>query len=240
MLSNSARQGSFQDPRTSRANSSRSSMASGSTRRTANRRIALTIASISHHRPGYERARAARVPQHRSHAAPPGEPSPLASPVRGAAGRYQSLASLPRGPAGRYRSPSALLRSLRAVPIPDSTCLPPGLLGRFGTVTTPKPAPPVPLGRIPVLNVEPTVQGGRWAAKATAGEAVPIRATVFREGHDAVAATAVLIAPDGTEHTRAPMVDVSPGNDLFEATVVPDSPGRWTFRVEGWSDPYGT
>jgi len=107
-------------------------------------------------------------------------------------------------------------------------------------VTTPKPAPPVPLGRIPVLNVEPTVQGGRWAAKATAGEAVPIRATVFREGHDAVAATAVLIAPDGTEHTRAPMVDVSPGNDLFEATVVPDSPGRWTFRVEGWSDPYGT
>ncbi|HLS26934.1 MAG TPA: alpha-1,4-glucan--maltose-1-phosphate maltosyltransferase [Beutenbergiaceae bacterium] len=107
-------------------------------------------------------------------------------------------------------------------------------------MTTPKPAPPVPLGRIPVLNVEPTVQGGRWAAKATAGEAVPIRATVFREGHDAVAATAVLIAPDGTEHTRAPMVDVSPGNDLFEATVVPDSPGRWTFRVEGWSDPYGT
>ena len=91
-----------------------------------------------------------------------------------------------------------------------------------------------------MLNVTPTVEGGRWPAKATAGEAVPIRATVFREGHDAVAATAVLLAPDGTEHTRVPMVDVSPGNDLFEATVVPTSPGRWTFRVEGWSDPYGT
>ena len=91
-----------------------------------------------------------------------------------------------------------------------------------------------------MLDVSPTVQGGRWPAKAVVGEALPIRATVFREGHDAVAATAVLIAPDGTEHSRATMVDISPGNDLFEATVVPTDIGRWTFRVEGWSDPYGT
>ncbi len=89
-------------------------------------------------------------------------------------------------------------------------------------------------------NVSPSVEGGRWPSKAVIGEALPIRATVFREGHDAVAATAVLIDPDGVEHSRLPMVDVSPGNDLFEATVVPDALGRWTFRVEGWSDPYGT
>lgn len=96
------------------------------------------------------------------------------------------------------------------------------------------------IGRIPVVNVSPTIEQGRWPAKAVIGEAVPIRATVFREGHDAVAATAVLIDPTGNVHTRAPMVDISPGNDLFEAHVIPDATGTWAFRVEGWSDPYAT
>jgi hypothetical protein len=55
------------------------------------------------------------------------------------------------------------------------------------------------VGRIPVMNVSPTAEEGRWPAKAVVGEAVPIRATVFREGHDAVGATAVLVGPDGTD-----------------------------------------
>src|SRR5690625_267053 len=96
------------------------------------------------------------------------------------------------------------------------------------------------IGRIPVVDVSPTIEQGRWPAKAVVGEPVPIRATVFREGHDAVAATAVLIDPAGNVHTRAPMVDIAPGNDLFEAHVTPDTTGAWTFRVEGWSDPYAT
>ncbi len=72
------------------------------------------------------------------------------------------------------------------------------------------------------------------------GEAVPIRATVFREGHDAVAATAVLVRPDGTDHATGLMVDIAPGLDRYEARLVPDAPGAWSFRVEGWSDPYAT
>ena len=28
------------------------------------------------------------------------------------------------------------------------------------------------------------------------------------------------------------------GLDLWGADVVPDREGDWTFRVEGWSDPY--
>lgn len=97
-----------------------------------------------------------------------------------------------------------------------------------------------PLGRIPVVGVSPAVEGGRWPAKATVGEAVPVQGTVFREGHDAVAATAVLVGPDGTDRVRARMVDIAPGLDRFQARLVPDAPGRWGFRVEGWSDPYGT
>lgn len=96
------------------------------------------------------------------------------------------------------------------------------------------------IGRIPVLEVSPVVEAGRWPAKAVVGEVVPIEATVFREGHDAVAATAVLVAPDGTDHSWAPMVDVSPGLDRFRGFLQPDAEGDWSFRVEGWSDPYAT
>ncbi len=96
------------------------------------------------------------------------------------------------------------------------------------------------LGRIPVLDVGPVVDCGRWPARAVVGEAVPVTATVFREGHDAVAATAVLMRPDGTEHSRAALVSIEPGADRWQAHVVPDSTGDWTFVVEGWDDPYGT
>jgi starch synthase (maltosyl-transferring) len=88
--------------------------------------------------------------------------------------------------------------------------------------------------------VSPVVEAGRWPAKAVVGEAVPVRATVFREGRDAVGATAVLIGPDGHDRARARMVDIAPGLDRLEALLVPDAPGAWGLRVEGWSDPYGT
>src|SRR5690606_7554963 len=68
------------------------------------------------------------------------------------------------------------------------------------TAAVPRPASATPIGRIPVIELAPVVEGGRWPAKAVTGEAVRVQATVFREGHDAVAATAVLTGPDGVEH----------------------------------------
>jgi starch synthase (maltosyl-transferring) len=95
-------------------------------------------------------------------------------------------------------------------------------------------------GRIPVLDVTPMVDGGRWPARAVVGEAVPVSATVLREGHDAVGVTAVLRRPDGTEHERRRMVLVGPGLDRYTTHVTPDARGSWTITVEGWSDPYAT
>ena len=91
-----------------------------------------------------------------------------------------------------------------------------------------------------MVGVSPVLEGGRWPAKAVIGEAVEIGATVFREGHDAVAATAVLLRPDGSVHGAVPMTVVNKGLDTFRADLVPDAAGRWSFRVEGWSDPYAT
>lgn len=96
------------------------------------------------------------------------------------------------------------------------------------------------LPRIPAIELFPTVEGGRLPAKATQDEPFPLRATVFREGHDAKAAEAVLLRPDGSEHSRTLMIDIAPGLDRHEAWVCADTPGQWSFRVDTWSDPYAT
>ncbi|MFV0459570.1 MAG: alpha-1,4-glucan--maltose-1-phosphate maltosyltransferase [Actinomycetales bacterium] len=96
------------------------------------------------------------------------------------------------------------------------------------------------LGRIPVMQVMPVVDGGRFPTRASVGEAVPISAVVFREGHDAVNASAVLMRPDGSVHTRVTMSPGGPGTDSWHASVIPDEIGEWSFVVEGWDDPYAT
>ncbi|MEU6540992.1 maltotransferase domain-containing protein, partial [Streptomyces sp. NPDC047000] len=96
------------------------------------------------------------------------------------------------------------------------------------------------VGRIPVLDVEPVVQHGRRPAKAVTGETFQVSATVFREGHDAVAANAVLTGPDGCPGPWTPMRELAPGTDRWGADVTPDRTGRWTFHVEAWSDPVTT
>ncbi len=84
------------------------------------------------------------------------------------------------------------------------------------------------------------VEGGRWPAKAVVGEMIPVRATVFRDGHERVGGSVVLTTPTGEDQPPAPMVEIAPGLDVWQAHVAPDAQGLWHFRVEGWSDPYST
>ncbi|WP_084101806.1 alpha-1,4-glucan--maltose-1-phosphate maltosyltransferase [Demequina sp. NBRC 110051] len=95
------------------------------------------------------------------------------------------------------------------------------------------------VGRIPVVGVSPALEEGRWPAKAVVGEAVPITATIFREGHDAEGATIVVTRPDGKRDVR-PMPLKDFGNSLYEGIYIPYLEGMHTFRVEAWSDPYST
>ncbi|MCM2387824.1 maltotransferase domain-containing protein [Streptomyces albipurpureus] len=96
------------------------------------------------------------------------------------------------------------------------------------------------IGRIPVLDVSPQVDRGRRPAKAVVGETFPVSATVFREGHDAVAANVVLCDPRGRPGPWAPLRELAPGTDRWGAEVTPDAEGRWSFTVEAWSDPVAT
>src|SRR6201997_795043 len=47
-------------------------------------------------------------------------------------------------------------------------------------------------GRVEIDNVQPVVSFGAYPAKAVVGEVVPVSAAVWREGHEAVAATLVV------------------------------------------------
>ena len=95
--------------------------------------------------------------------------------------------------------------------------------------------------RIAIDDVTPVVSCGRYPAKAVAGEHFPVSATVWREGHDAVAATVVWRGPGdrAARHTR--MTEIGPEDpDRFTAVLVPDTEGPWTYRVDAWSDPWHT
>ncbi|MFF9447304.1 maltotransferase domain-containing protein, partial [Streptomyces althioticus] len=96
------------------------------------------------------------------------------------------------------------------------------------------------IGRVPVRDVRPCVDRGRRPAKAVVGEAFEVTASVFREGHDAVAANVVLKDPEGRPGPFTPMRELAPGTDRWGAEVVADAPGHWTYRVEAWGDPVTT
>ena len=93
-------------------------------------------------------------------------------------------------------------------------------------------------GRIAIDDVAPDIAGGR-AAKAVVGEVFPVRAVVWREGHDAVAATLSVREPGGS---KAISIRMSPDfePDVYNGVFSPTTPGIWTFRIEAWSDPITT
>ncbi|WP_255356536.1 alpha-1,4-glucan--maltose-1-phosphate maltosyltransferase [Dermacoccus sp. CCH2-D9] len=95
------------------------------------------------------------------------------------------------------------------------------------------------IGRIPVTDVMPIVDCGNLPTKSVVDEPFTVRATVFREGHDAVNASLVMTSPHGVERIVT-MACVNPGLDLWTGEAEADHEGVWHFRVEGWSDPYGT
>ena len=125
-------------------------------------------------------------------------------------------------------------------------------------------------GRIEIDDVAPVVSNGRYPAKAVVGEVVPVSAAVWREGHDAVAATLV-VRYHGTTYPRlakspagaavphveaVPIDEVVSGSarvrpqqlpmsqgrtpDVFHGQFTPNAVGLWTYRVDGWGDPLAT
>ncbi|WP_284979050.1 alpha-1,4-glucan--maltose-1-phosphate maltosyltransferase [Arthrobacter sp. fls2-241-R2A-200] len=99
-------------------------------------------------------------------------------------------------------------------------------------------------GRFPITAVQPVVDGGRFPAKALPGEDLAVGATVFREGHDQLGVTAVLLDPRGRERQRVRLMPAQGeqwrGLDRWEGLITPSGTGAWSFVIEAWHDCYGT
>jgi starch synthase (maltosyl-transferring) len=148
------------------------------------------------------------------------------------------------------QTPDRPLTTTPARAAPASASAPEAAPASALAVTPPGPAaafphhPPVPpapeVGRIPIVDVSPVVDGGRFPSKAVVDEVVPVTVNAFREGHDAMGVQVVLLRPDGTEHTRVRARAANPGLDLWAAEVQPDAEGTWHLRVEAFSDVWRT
>lgn len=90
-----------------------------------------------------------------------------------------------------------------------------------------------------MTRLTPALPDPRWNPKAFAGEVVPFRATVFREGHDLVGAMLVLTSPSGAVQ-RHRMSPLAAGTDRWEAKARLDELGPWSWHVTGFGDEVGT
>lgn len=122
-------------------------------------------------------------------------------------------------------------------------------------------------GRIEIDNVAPVVSCGAYPAKAVVGEVVPVSAAVWREGHEAVAATLVVrylgprypqvseirrikavqvlsedVARAAPPRVKPLLLPMKMGEEpyVFHGQFIGDRVGLWTFRVDGWGDPIHT
>ena len=95
------------------------------------------------------------------------------------------------------------------------------------------------VARFGIDDVRPQVSGRTLPAKAVVGEVVPVSALVWREGHDAVAATLVLVSPSGEQYS-APMHQEVYRPDYVHGIFIPREQGLWRYRVDAWSDVMAT
>jgi starch synthase (maltosyl-transferring) len=98
---------------------------------------------------------------------------------------------------------------------------------------------PEPHGqRFFIEDVYPAVDAGRFAVKRIAGERVNVWADILRDGHDVVAASLRWRREDEDEWSSVPMALHS--NDRYFGSFVPETPGRYYYAVEAWTDVFST
>jgi len=92
--------------------------------------------------------------------------------------------------------------------------------------------------RIAIEAVKPQVENGRFAAKCLLGEAVEVRAVIFTDGHDQLAASLLWRAAGEQGWRREPMRPQ--GNDRWLSSLVPQELGRVEFVIEAWQDIFAS
>jgi starch synthase (maltosyl-transferring) len=92
--------------------------------------------------------------------------------------------------------------------------------------------------RIVIQNVRPRTTTGEFPAKAVVGLPVRVRAEIFRDGHDVLAACVQWRRAGEGAWRDAPLRHV--GNDEWEGTFTPVEVGAHEFRIRAWTDRVAT
>ena len=91
--------------------------------------------------------------------------------------------------------------------------------------------------RIVINNVEPEIDGGRFAIKRTIGQLVRVSCVAFADGHDLTSCRIIYRSPV-QEWTPVPMSFM--GNDRWEGQFRVSTNGCYFYTVEGWVDHFRT
>jgi starch synthase (maltosyl-transferring) len=92
--------------------------------------------------------------------------------------------------------------------------------------------------RIQIQNVQPVVDCGRYPVKRTLGDVVDVTADVFRDGHEILGASVRVKPPVARRWLETPMEPL--GNDRWRGSFAVDACGRWSFRIDAWTDRHAT
>jgi starch synthase (maltosyl-transferring) len=89
-----------------------------------------------------------------------------------------------------------------------------------------------------IEGVEPEIDAGRFPIKRVVGEGVRVRARIFTDGHDRIAACLHFREAAAETWREVPMRGL--GNDRFEAEFQVSRLGRAAYTVEAWIDAFGS
>ena len=106
----------------------------------------------------------------------------------------------------------------------------------------PLPESRKPPARILIERPQPSVDCGRYPAKACVGDDVPVSADVLRDGHEVLRAVVRHRGPGDRGWSEAALApyDAQLGGNGFEGTFAVDRQGTWTFAFEAWVDAFAS
>ena len=92
--------------------------------------------------------------------------------------------------------------------------------------------------RVVIEDIHPQVDGGRYPAKRVIGDVVTVKAAIFGDGHDHVAARVLYKHKADRKWRTAPLTALP--NDFWTGTFPVDKIGEWVFTIEAWVDHFDT
>ena len=92
--------------------------------------------------------------------------------------------------------------------------------------------------RVVIENVDPEINGGRFAITRMTGESVLVAADIFADGHDVLGAALQYRKESKKSWKEVPLLLIN--NDRWEGQFKVATPGKYFYTLRGWVDPFKT